>query len=355
MRACERRLARAFRRIVMMALAAPLAGAAACQAASSAASSDGGVIDADPCAPILIDGSALDTTADGCAAFRLLPCGLPGGAEVDSCSPDITSCKAACGGPVLFCQLAPGSCTNQGGALPDASVLLECNSCPGSGRRPRGLRERRPVDAPRGAGAGEYFAAAAYLESASVRAFRDLERWLVAFDAPARLVRAARRAAGEERSHARATRRLAGRFGGGCERPRMRRRPLPSLLEGLQDDAVTGCVGETFGALVATWQGENARDARVRRTMRRIAADETRHAALSWEILRWGLPRLGARDRSSVHAALEQALGCLVRGTPRRVSQAARRVSGHPSRAVEAALVESIARLVRDEALRAVC
>ena len=52
------------------------------------------------------------------------------------------------------------------------------------------------------------------------------------------------------------------------------------------ENAVEGCVRESFGALLATWQAKTAGDARVRAAMKRIARDETRHAGETCASLR---------------------------------------------------------------------
>jgi len=351
-------------------LASPLAGAVACHADDGEGAIDDASIDessahatdASPkdaarpredaamceSVPTIVDASYEDVP-DGCASYHLLPCGLPRDASVNGCWLDLGTCAASCGGQdLLYCLLV--NCSDAG-IVPDAAVILDCTSCNGiAGRRPRGLhaarvRSRAPI--------GDYFASMAHLESASVRAFRDLERWLRAFDAPARLTRAANDAATDERRHARAASRLARRFGGSPPRPRVRRVPQPSLVELLEDDAVEGCIGETFGALLATWQAERASDPRIRRTLRRIAADETQHAALAWEILAWGASLLCAPDRRRVQRTLEGALAALERRPARPMSETARRVVGHPAPPEERRLVRQLTRLVRTEALLA--
>ncbi len=358
-------MARAFRRIVALTIASPLATFAACHAGDDdaprgdasthdAAVEAGDESDApDPCSPVEIDGAYIegDAGSDGCSTFRVLPCGLPPDAGVKSCLPSLDVCLEACGPDLLFyCQLAPVVCSAEAGVFVDADTIVECISCGGSsGRRPLGLcapslSKRTPT--------GDYFAAMAHLEAASVRAFRDLARWLGAMDAPARLVGAARRAAADERRHARAAGKLARRFGGAMARPRVRPSPQPSLVALLEDDVVEGCVGETFGALVASWQARRAGDRHVATAMRRIAKDETRHAALAWEILAWGYA-LGSRaERARVRRTFDAALDALERRAPTRLDDATRRTSGHPDGDAERRLANELARALRDEAQR---
>jgi hypothetical protein len=75
---------------------------------------------------------------------------------------------------------------------------------------------------------------------------------------------------------------LARRAGGHVPGVQVQALHVRSLEEMALENVVEGCVRETFGAVVAMIQAERAGDARVRRAMRRIARDETRHAELSW-------------------------------------------------------------------------
>jgi len=78
------------------------------------------------------------------------------------------------------------------------------------------------------------------------------------------------------------------------------------------ENAVEGCVRETFGAAVAMIQAERAGDMQVRLAMKRIARDETRHAELSWAVAAWLEPQLDADARRRVHEAREQAIAALM-------------------------------------------
>jgi hypothetical protein len=385
MRSRELRLGRSLQGILLSALASPFVGAAACSTSPSASApdagqgpdaaaespdatvsaSDAGVKDAtadrplahdastaDPpaCNSIPFDGAMIEGSQDGCVTYRALPCGLPVTASREGCFIDLATCLATCdcdpseGGFFIYCQLSSVSCDDAGN-VNDAQSIVEFVSCNGiSGRRPRGLA---PAYVPKRTPLGDYFAANAHLESASVRAFRELARSLDALGAPRRLVSAAHRSAVEERCHARATGRLARRFGGVTSRPRARRVPAPSLVELLEDDAVEGCVKETFGALLATWQAAHATDPSVRRTMRRIALDETRHAALAWEILGWGMSRVTREERRHVELTLDRAAVALEAFTPTPLHSSVHDVAGHPASEHERWLAREIVRLVR--------
>ena len=180
-----------------------------------------------------------------------------------------------------------------------------------AGRRPPGLLAARGATG--SSVVGTYFAQIARLEAASVTAFDVLARELRAHRAPARLIRAAERARRDEVRHATTTRALAERFGGVVTPPRVRSTRVRSLRAIAIENAREGCVRETWGALEATWQAAHATDRGVRRSMRVIARDETRHAALSWQVAAWAERKLDERGRAAVSAARSEAAAQLAR------------------------------------------
>ncbi len=330
MRAAERRWRRAFQGIL-------LASLAACRSPADVA--DASTDDAEPEDDGACQARPFDAGVDDdCSTFVTLPCGLPDGATVSECYPNLAGCFAACGTTqILYCALTPTSCAPDGGAI-EGPALVECYACTGGGRRPRGLRASTRCSCSE---LGDYFARLAWMEAASVRAFRDLGRSLSAAGAPSRLVAAVGEAERDERRHARSMARLARRFGGVVERVRVRRGRAPKLAALLEENAIEGCASETFGALVATWQGMHATDSGVRAAMQRIAHDETRHAALAWEILAWGLPKVSARERERVGDRLDAALrACGKSGSA--LGASARRVVGQPEPAIARRLAASL-------------
>jgi hypothetical protein len=211
-----------------------------------------------------------------------------------------------------------GGCDDAGGPRPS-----------GCGRRPPGLE-----CAPAFTG-GElciYFQEMARLEAASVPAFRRLGHELRVHGAPGALLRAARRAARDEVVHTRLGRALAERFGGRYVPPRIAPRPMRSVEELARDNAVEGCVRETFGAMIATWQAHAASDPVVRRIMRRVAIDETRHAALAIRVARWAERRLSCDARRRVNDARRATAAAVLRELDWEPSQALVSVAGIPTR-----------------------
>jgi len=251
------------------------------------------------------------------------------------------ACTSLCEGtPVASCQIQ---------LAPDGGKSVTCaEPAPGSGRRPRGLRAPPVRHAP---SVGDYFASVAWLEAASVDAFEILAFELGAHRAPARLVRGARRSARDERRHARTMAALARRHGGEPLAPVVERRAPRSLEAIARENAVEGCVRETFGALVATWQAREAGDAHVRAAMERIAEDETRHATLAWGVAEWLDGQLDAAARRRVHAAKRRAVLALRRSAADPPADV-QRVAGVPGPRIAAALLDSLGKALWSSAKR---
>ena len=147
-------------------------------------------------------------------------------------------------------------------------------------------------------------------------AFERLGAELSRHGAPSRLKERTRRAAADEVRHARAMHAVAQRLGGaGAQPPAVRVRPMRRrALESLaRENAVEGCVRETYGAAVAGLMAQRAADPRLRATMRRIARDEAQHAALAWDIAHWMDAQLDDAARRRVARARARAANALAR------------------------------------------
>ena len=257
-----------------------------------------------------------------------MPCGRTVAGDYLDCDPATEYCSSAtnvmvtsyeckafappCGADHTCACLAsvPGLAIEKCSQKADGEVYVVT---PGSavGRRPEGLVETDHV--PGGSVEG-WLAQAMRLEAASVDAFDILGAELERHGAPSELVSRSDRARADEIRHARTMATLARRSGApeAWLAPPEVARPASRSLEAIAiENAIEGCVNETFGALLATWQAENARDAVVRRAMRTIAEDETRHAALAWAVAAWATPQLDADARARVDAAREDALAKL--------------------------------------------
>jgi hypothetical protein len=274
-------------------LAIPFAGAVAC---GSVGSNDGG-------------GTSSGSTSAGCmnpggcgpcpveTQVALLP---DGGIGDGGCQP---ACQAL--EPFIFFGLQSCAFTTlDGGAAVSCTGTTPCHT----GRRPPGLVPATVHSETIGA----LFAEAARLEAASVPAFKLLARELTAHGAPAALVRAARSAARDEVRHTKATAALARRYRAKALKPTVAPLPRKRSLEAIAlENAVEGCVRETYGALVALWQTRAAADPVVAAAMVPIARDETRHAELAWKVAAWASPRLSPTARRRVAKARARAFANL--------------------------------------------
>jgi hypothetical protein len=173
------------------------------------------------------------------------------------------------------------------------------------GRLPAGLRQSAPADQPSVVAA--YLADAARLEGAAVLAFQALERELIAHRAPAHLVARARSAQRDEARHHAAMSNLAACFGAQVPAVEVEALEGRTLIEFAAENAVEGCVRETFGAAVAAYQGEWAGNRAVLGAMRSIAIDEAEHASLGWDIDAWARTRLRPGELARLETARDDA------------------------------------------------
>ena len=208
----------------------------------------------------------------------------------------------------------------------------------GSGRRPAGFVP---------AGLGDHLAEMARLEGAAAAAFEQLARELEFHRAPAPLVNASRRAAGDELRHEHLLSALARRHGAQpskYERPGMPRRFVRSLHDVAIENAREGVVNESFGALLNAAQAEAAPDDTVRGIFADLWLDEVFHAAISLHVHRWALTRLPRAMRVRVCQEVRRAHGDLARGcAPDPVRG---RLLGHPERAVQLGMLAMLRREV---------
>jgi hypothetical protein len=295
------------------------------------------------CAPLLYpDGSYIDLALDAEMCPMLLPCGMPPNTVVSSCDLEDE------GGTAIGCRIADGGECQQGVYHPAAcgQVDLECR-CDlfvGGGRR-SGMR-RRPSGRGRARDPmGAYFARMAVEEAASVAAFRRLHAELEAHGAPLSLVDRARRSAHDEARHAQTMVRTARRCGARLVLPgwATAKRWVSRALEVVaRENAVEGCVRETYGALLAAWQATHARAPATRRLMAQVAADELRHAALAWAVAEWAEGRLDAPSRARVRSARGRGLRALARELEQPVDSALVRVVGLPTPLEARALLRAL-------------
>lgn len=266
----------------------------------------------------------------GCTSWTVpLPCSFP----EDASGITQQDCQTYCGPNAYFCSKG----TEVG--------TLQCNPGCAVGRRPEGFASTsssRTGDVSNITGL--YFAAMAELEAASVFSFERLALELEAHGAPADLQRRARSAANDERRHARVAGALASRFGGGGETRALESTSMDvrSLESMAIENAVEGCVRETFGALTATLQADRAGDARVKAAMRKIAVDETAHAGLAWAVAEWLDTKLDEATKARVRDAKANAIDELRREVCTDQPAQLQHIAGLPSADEAARMLEGM-------------
>jgi hypothetical protein len=338
----EQHLASLFHRLLAAgAIAAPVAFSAACGGRTGdgqtmapgtpdASDDEGGTDGATPspeagCTPIM-------SGPGPCGSIATLPCGLPGVYPTPGMTLPPSECQTICGPTFTFCAVT--SVDHVSG-----ETVVQCGGCV-TGRRPAGLEAPQRTDA--AVPLGAYFAECARLEAASVTAFDFLAAELASHGAPRALARRAERAARDEVKHAVVMRALAARWGAAVEESAVSG-PVERSLEDLaRENAVEGCVRETFGALLATLQGRAAKDRVVGAVLRRIARDETRHAALAWAVSAWAEPRLDPAARARVREARRAAVRELRHEASREPHESLASVAGMPRAPRARALVDAM-------------
>jgi hypothetical protein len=347
--------------VVASAVAAALM--AACSSSSSSGScGNGGIVASDPvsnggvdagtlwitqygvdpscCGPQLAQVFSFQknaTIAQGCQFAVDVPCGAAGVNATQACA---GWCSTALGGSSWNCF--PQSSYDGGGV--QVSCMSTGSGC-GTGRPPRGFA---PLVVPAATRLGERLAIMAQLEAASVAAFDALHADLARLGAPRSLLRSVLAARRDEVRHARLACREAARHG--AITPAAVVAPIaPRSLEALAiANAEEGCVVETFGAALLALQAERATDPRLRAMLKKIAADELRHAALSWRIHAWLAAKLPGTSRARLADARTHAVAALRTGI---VVSEAHDPLGSPSPSTLDSLVDALSATLETGAL----
>lgn len=173
-------------------------------------------------------------------------------------------------------------------------------------------------------------------------AFARLARELHALQAPAAFSSAAMRALADEVRHTRLMGALAQRFGARVVAPAIapmsERSPLAIALE----NAVEGCVRESYGALLAQHQAATANDPEIKQVMSMLAQDEARHALLAWQVAAWLEPRLTQVEQGQLAEVRAAALAQLSAELDSGLTRAEDRRLGWPTRASAARLLQRL-------------
>ncbi len=234
--------------------------------------------------------------------------------------------------PIKSCALIMGD-----GGL---AVRIVYNYGCAGGRCPEGLAP--PAFGGAGDALGAWLAANAHLEAASIDAFEILAAELGAHRAPPALIQAARAATADERRHADAIGRLAVSRGTVPPAVHVKRGPVRDIEAVARENAVEGCVRETYAALLACRQALAATDPAIRSAMAGIARDETRHAALAWAVDGWSQALLAPAARRRVREARHEAIERLVDARLATLPRDGRALAGLPDEEEEARMAGAL-------------
>ena len=132
--------------------------------------------------------------------------------------------------------------------------------------------------------------------------------------APRSLVQRALSAARDEIRHARTMTALARQWGAEPQRARIDPPRPRSAVDVARENAIEGCVRETYGAALALWQSMHASDPQIAAAMTVIAEDEAEHAQLAWDTAAWLEARLSPAELEAVEGARTRAIQELAAG-----------------------------------------
>jgi hypothetical protein len=192
-------------------------------------------------------------------------------------------------------------------------------------------------------------------EHASIAAFARFSMLLLSVSAPPDLVMRSQRASLDEIRHARACFALAERHGGVAQGPSSLvvhdAMGEMSLADIAALTAEEGCVGETLGAALAAEQLAVTTDPATIGILRRIAADEARHAELAWRFVKWAAMTGGEEVERAIVRGVERAVaGTLAAelrtydGIDLDVLHAHGKLTCHEARAVVLRTIEEVVR-----------
>jgi len=149
--------------------------------------------------------------------------------------------------------------------------------------------------------AGEFYLKNALMEHASVAAFHHFSLELMKFGAPAALLELAHEAIADEMRHAKQAFAIAADLLAETNEPD--KMPLDiklsdSLVELAETVAREAAINETLAVIVAAEQLRYTKDPAIQRFLNDVIRDESRHAELAWQTLRWCIEEGGEDVRT---------------------------------------------------------
>ena len=147
-------------------------------------------------------------------------------------------------------------------------------------------------------GWGGYFARAAQEEMTAVVAFQEFLTHLQQSNAPQELQERCAQIVQEEHRHTLMMAALAKRCGEDSVLVDIPQQKQVSTFALAQHNAIAGCIEETWAAVLAHYQAQNA--PRFQPMFQTIAKDEAGHAQFSWDAHKWLLSQLSTSEQEQI-------------------------------------------------------
>lgn len=163
-----------------------------------------------------------------------------------------------------------------------------------------------------GEGIGVYFAKSAHEQAAAVFSYIALATQLRSFGAPTNLIEQCQSAAKDNILHAKIMQELSEMEG--VFVPSFHYVPTSqSILEVAMQNAVDGCIYETWAALLANWQSTHLpSDPELQTVYEQIGKNKAMHGQLAWDLHFWFLSKLRTREKKQLSRAQSKAIAQLL-------------------------------------------
>jgi hypothetical protein len=159
--------------------------------------------------------------------------------------------------------------------------------------------------------AGEFYRTIALMEHASIAAFHHFALELLSFGAPSHLLEQTQTAISDEIRHAKTAFSLASDLLGESISPAQMNleidlaKDLCTLAERVAREAA---INETLAVIIASHQLTTVKDPAIFAYLSEVIRDETRHAELAWETLRWCIEQGGDPVRETLRSIMREPL-----------------------------------------------
>ena len=108
------------------------------------------------------------------------------------------------------------------------------------------------------------------------------------------------------------------------------------------ENAVEGCVRETYGALVGAYQAATAKHPQIKETISQLVQDEIQHASLSLAIWQWASPQLSKAERAQIAEIQAATVASLRAAAHERHAEELYSEAGYPQTDVALGMLDAL-------------